>query len=116
MYEKYTEFDKRIQLVSNEQNMQIFASRMKAIDYIKGEYVLFLDGDDYLDLDFVRHMHDFLIYKDADIVVCNFAFVIENSLFIEQKSKFKKLEYTKEDNLLNFLFETHAASYSQNLN
>ncbi|MBQ5492336.1 MAG: glycosyltransferase family 2 protein, partial [Mycoplasmataceae bacterium] len=63
IYEKYTEFDKRIQLVSNEQNMQIFASRMKAIDYIKGEYVLFLDGDDYLDLDFVRHMHDFLIYK-----------------------------------------------------
>ena len=115
IYEKYIEFDKRIQLVSNEQNMQIFASRMKAIDYIKGEYVLFLDGDDYLDLDFVRHMHDFLIYKDADIVVCNFAFVIENSLFIEQKSKFKKLEYTKEDNLLNFLFETHAASYSQNL-
>ena len=90
IYEKYIEFDKRIQLVSNEQNMQIFASRMKAIDYIKGEYVLFLDGDDYLDLDFVRHMHDFLIYKDADIVVCNFAFVIENSLFIEQKSKFKK--------------------------
>ena len=115
IYEKYIEFDKRIQLVSNEQNMQIFASRMKAIDYIKGEYVLFLDGDDYLDLDFVRHMHDFLIYKDADIVVCNFAFVIENSLFIEQKSKFKKLEYTKKDNLLNFLFETHAASYSQNL-
>lgn len=115
IYEKYIEFDKRIQLVSNEQNMQIFASRMKAIDHIKGEYVLFLDGDDYLDLDFVRHMHDFLIYKDADIVVCNFAFVIENSLFIEQKSKFKKLEYTKEDNLLNFLFETHAASYSQNL-
>ena len=75
---------------------------MKAIDYIKGEYVLFLDGDDYLDLDFVRHMYDFLIYKDADIVVCNFAFVIENSLYIEQKSKFKKIEYNKKDNLLNF--------------
>ena len=107
--------DERIEIKTNATNIQIFASRMKAIDYIKGEYVLFLDGDDYLDLDFVRHMYDFLIYKDADIVVCNFAFVIENSLYIEHKSKFKKLQYNKKDNLLNFLFETHAASYSQNL-
>ena len=115
IYNKYLEIDERIEVKSNSKNIQIFASRMKAIDYIKGEYVLFLDGDDYLDLDFVRHMYDFLIYKDADIVVCNFAFVIENSLYIEQKSKFKKIEYNKKDNLLNFLFETCAASYSQNL-
>ena len=114
IYEKFLTYDKRIEVHYNEKNSQLFASRMNAINFIKGKYVCFLDGDDYYDLDFIRHMYNYLQYKQCDIVACNFAYVIENMTLVEKKNRFLKEEYDA-PNLLNFMFEPVGVSFSQNL-
>lgn len=114
IYEKFLAYDKRIEVHYNEKNSQLFASRMNAINFIKGKYVCFLDGDDYYDLDFIRHMYNYLQYKQCDIVACNFAYVIENMTLVEKKNRFLKEEYDA-PNLLNFMFEPVGVSFSQNL-
>ena len=114
IYDKFLAYDKRIEVHYNAKNSQLFASRMNAINYIKGKYVCFLDGDDYYDLDFIRHMYNFMQYQECDIVVCNFAYVIENMTLIEKKNKFLHAQYDA-PHLLNFMFEPVGVSFSQNL-
>ena len=114
IYQKFLAYDERIEVHYNEKNSQLFASRMNAINFIKGEYVCFLDGDDYYDLDFIHHMYNFMQYKQCDIAVCNFAYVIENMTLIEMKNRFLKDEYDA-PNLLNFMFKPCGVSFSQNL-
>lgn len=117
IYEKYKKIDKRIEVHRNEKNIQIFASRVRAITEIKGEYTCFMDGDDYYDFDFIRHMYYFLIEKKADVAVCMFAYLIENSLYIDKSIKTSKLEYNKNNNeeIINFLFDAKAGNFFQNL-
>ena len=46
----YASKDKRIKIIQNPKNLGTFWTRMEGIRYANGEYVLFLDADDYLDL------------------------------------------------------------------
>lgn len=46
---EYAARDSRIQIVQNSQNFAPFYSRITGVKWCKGEYVLFLDGDDFLD-------------------------------------------------------------------
>ncbi|MCK3683749.1 glycosyltransferase family 2 protein [Maribellus sp. YY47] len=45
---KFIRKDCRITAITNETNMGLGASRNKAIKYCKGEYILFLDSDDWI--------------------------------------------------------------------
>ena len=44
--------DKRVRVIKNEKNLGAGASRRKGIEAAKGEYILLLDGDDWLNEDF----------------------------------------------------------------
>lgn len=50
-------------------------ARNYALQYITGDYVTFIDGDDYIQIDFLEKMVESLYYDDsnymADIVVCS---------------------------------------------
>ncbi|RAX52450.1 hypothetical protein CCY99_07310 [Helicobacter sp. 16-1353] len=46
----YAKRDSRIRIIHNPKNLGTFNARLQGINNAKGEYLLFLDGDDYLDL------------------------------------------------------------------
>lgn len=60
--------DKRIVVISNETNLGAGMSRRIGIDSAKGEYVLLLDGDDYLAENFIEDLVHRAGETDADIV------------------------------------------------
>lgn len=47
------------------------SARNMALDIVKGDYVGFVDSDDWIDLDMYENMYDCAIANDSDIVVCN---------------------------------------------
>lgn len=49
--------DKRIRIITNEKNEGAGASRRKGIATAKGEYILLLDGDDWIEEDFIATLH-----------------------------------------------------------
>ena len=75
--------DKRIQVVSNDSNMGAGMSRRIGINSAKGEYVLLLDGDDYLAENFVEDLVRRTEETDADIVSGGV------TIFEEQSGRFK---------------------------
>lgn len=61
--------DKRIKVIHKE-NEGASAARNYALDIIKGEYVMFVDADDVLNLKIISFLYDLLIENEADIAIC----------------------------------------------
>lgn len=66
---KYEKQDKRIKVLS-QKNSNAGAVRNKGIGLAKGEYLSFLDGDDFFDLHMLEEMYNKAINYQSDIVIC----------------------------------------------
>lgn len=60
--------DKRIKVV-HKQNAGVSAARNSGLDIAMGDYVVFVDGDDYLAPDYVAYMLELASKDDADFVL-----------------------------------------------
>ncbi|WP_170975383.1 glycosyltransferase [Martelella alba] len=61
--------DKRIRIISNEKNENAGAARNKGLLLARGEYVIFLDDDDYVESDMLAKAYGRAKEYDADVVV-----------------------------------------------
>lgn len=57
-------------IIKHEQNSGVGASRSTAINAASGEYIIFVDSDDYIELDMIELMYDKAVEISADIVFC----------------------------------------------
>lgn len=60
--------DKRVRMVQNSENMGAGASRRRGIEAAKGDYILLLDGDDWIEPDFVEALYRRAVESGAEIV------------------------------------------------
>lgn len=87
---KYSEFDSRIKILDKE-NGGLSSARNFGLDAATGEYILFLDGDDFLEQDTIEFALNKLEKNNAEILV----FGVYN-YYLETKSKYR-LEKNNED-------------------
>lgn len=67
--QEYAKRDNRIEIYHQE-NQGVAATRNHLLEKVKGDYVLFVDSDDWIELDMVEFLVEKSRTKDADIVVC----------------------------------------------
>ena len=67
---KYAEKDERI-IYFYKENEGLAAARQDGIERARGEYVGFVDSDDWLELNMYERMYSVAKENDADIVFCN---------------------------------------------
>lgn len=67
--DKLAEKDPRI-VVIHKENGGVSSARNAALDIMKGEYVTFVDGDDYVADDFIECMYSAIVRYNADIATC----------------------------------------------
>lgn len=65
--QEYARKDSRIVLINNESNIKTAATRNKGIELARGEYIGFVDGDDYVDENFFEVLYEKAKSEDADI-------------------------------------------------
>ncbi len=65
--QRYAKNDGRINIV-NQKNQGISASRNNALEIARGEYVLFLDSDDWLDKDTCKELYNYAKKFDLDMI------------------------------------------------
>ena len=63
------ETDSRI-VVIHKENGGVSSARNAALDIMKGDFVTFVDGDDYVDEDFISCMYNAITKNNADIATC----------------------------------------------
>ena len=64
--EKFAQQDSRI-IIINQENQGQGAARNSGLNIAKGEYIGFVDSDDYVDLDFYEKLYNAAKNNDADI-------------------------------------------------
>lgn len=75
---KYEKQDNRIKIISIKNN-GVADARNKAIENATGEYLTFVDSDDYIEKDYVETLYTNLKKYEADIAVCNCYNIIEKT-------------------------------------
>lgn len=69
--EEYASKDNRIKIIDFKENKGVAAARNAGINEAQGEYIGFVDPDDYIDSDFYAQLYKKAYETKADIVKCN---------------------------------------------
>lgn len=96
--EKYKRKYKNIKVINNKTNKGIGYNRNLGITKASGKYIIFVDSDDYLDIDYAKKMYDYAELYNLDMVVCDIKKVNDNGEFISYESDIKNFETS---NLIN---------------
>ena len=67
--QEYADKDERIKIFSTEKNMGLSAARNLGLSHASGEYIDFIDSDDWLDLDTFKETYDFAKSNDLDLLM-----------------------------------------------
>lgn len=96
--DKFAENDSRFEVIHKE-NGGAACAKNDALDRIRGEYFVFVDGDDYIDEDMIEQMIFISQKEDADIVEAGYyeeySTKCINCEITRKKRKFNSIEYVK---------------------
>ncbi len=97
---KWKEKDSRIEIFS-QPNKGLSSARNKGLKYAKGEYVLFVDSDDWISINMVDKMVNTFRINKADMVVCQFVRCFADSrMEVSFYSNNEKMELSKSQMLV----------------
>lgn len=82
----FKEKDKRIILIDKKQNEGVEKARYDGILAATGEYICFVDSDDWLEKNALKRMYDKAIETDADYVEIGMQRVLDRHKIIKRKS------------------------------
>lgn len=75
--DRFAEKDKRIRVI-HKKNGGVSSARNAGLDVAVGEYIVFIDGDDYVNPKMIETLCSLIIENNADLVMCNYIHVNEN--------------------------------------
>ena len=81
----YLEKDNRIKVI-NKENGGVSSARNVALNYVSGQYVLFLDSDDWYELNYFENLYEILKNKKADIIFSTQYYINESQLIFGGKN------------------------------
>ncbi len=100
--------DKTVEVVKNydDERLKIFSkknggqgkARNFGISVCTGDYLMFVDADDYVDENIVKNLYECLKENNADVSICNLYKVINNKNVL-----FKNFEHFTNNDIFNFM-------------
>jgi glycosyltransferase involved in cell wall biosynthesis len=105
--DKWAINDNRIKVL-HKKNGGLSDARNKGIEIATGQYLVFVDSDDYIDKDMILSLHALIKERNADICICNYYIVRENGDVVKESYTMDQTVLTGRQVLTNKLFEDHS--------
>jgi glycosyltransferase involved in cell wall biosynthesis len=93
--EKYANIDKRIHLIKLDKNSGVSNARNIGLQYAKGDYIAFLDSDDYWDKTKLQEQISFIQNRDITLSYTSYIKINENSEKIGEIKATESVDYKK---------------------
>ena len=81
--DEYAKKDTRIH-VFHKPNGGLTSARNYGLDNAKGEWIMHIDGDDWIEPTYIEELYNAAIKNKADIAICGFRFAFEDGRYIEE--------------------------------
>ena len=110
---EYVEKDSRIRYFENE-NGGVSSARNFGIKHSRGEYITFIDSDDWVEPNYLEIFYKTIKEKDADIIVANYCTFRENdAMFLFHVAETNEaLVFQPDDAFFNYMFSTFGTDIS----
>ncbi|MDD6812335.1 MAG: glycosyltransferase family 2 protein [Lachnospiraceae bacterium] len=104
--DKYQEIDSRIKVV-HKKNGGVSDARNEGIDEACGEYIAFVDSDDWVTRNYIENMYAILVKNSCDIAICDVKRTSKGDL---KKSTEKLKTYFKDEAIKQLLYQKISTS------
>lgn len=104
--------DHRIEVI-HKSNGGLSDARNKGLEIAKGEYIGFVDSDDYIEADMYEVLYNLLKQYNADVSICNFYTVSQGKISIKNADNGIN-EYNRIEILKEILLDKNIQSYAWN--
>lgn len=94
--DEYSLKDKRI-IVIHKKNSGVSSARNEALKIAKGDYIACIDGDDWIDVNYLQNFKEAIEKTKADIICCGINFAKEEKVIKTYPYNFKEGYYNKQD-------------------
>ena len=98
--------------IINQSNKGIGISRNVGIKAAKGEYISFLDSDDFISKDYLETLYKLISENDADISCCNFNFYSDHGVNFSMPFSCKPGVYSSEEALKKLILDVNIHYFS----
>lgn len=107
--DEFEKLEKRIKVIHKE-NGGAASAKNRGLDEANGEYICFVDGDDYIFIDFIEDLYNQLIEYNADISECSFYYLYKSHI---EKDSFKSNNafFTSQDYLNQYVDEWQSSLF-----
>ncbi len=110
--DEYAKKDHRIEVI-HKSNGGLSDARNKGLEMAKGEYIGFVDSDDYIEADMYEVLYNLLKQYNADVSICNFYTVSQGKISIKNADNGIN-EYNRIEILKEILLDKNIQSYAWN--
>ena len=93
--DKYMAIDSRIKCVKQE-NRGLSGARNTGMEYVKGEYVYFMDSDDIIELDALETCYNYAKRHDADVCLFDATVFNDDGTPYPKKTPYDRSEFLEE--------------------
>lgn len=102
--ERYAKIDERIVFIDKENGGQSSA-RNSGLLKATGEYISFIDSDDYVDENMIKNMYELCKDNECDVAICDYNMIFEDEVNSNKENVFKlSNEIINIDNISGFKY------------
>lgn len=82
--DEWAKKDNRIKVIHKPVNEGLGLARNTGLEIAAGEYVAFVDSDDYVDVDMYRKLYETAISRNLDTCYCSFCYEAKNGMSVKR--------------------------------